>query len=141
MLVHHENTKKHRTSAVFSIEEVSHGVAPGGVRAFVGLQRIGGLLGGFFFAAVGAAVGEAGLAGLEFELFAANYAGFDGIGHEIMIPPCGGRNLRTQIADLRLRASRSCSSDGEREILCSSSKAAPHRITPVLTDDHKFGHR
>ena len=69
------------TSAVFAVEEVTHGLAAGGVGAFVGLQRVGGFLGGFVFAAVGTAVGESGLAGFEFEFFAANYTDFDGIRH------------------------------------------------------------
>ena len=68
-------------SAIFAIEEIAHGFASGGVGAFVGLQRIGGFLRAFFFAAVGAAVGESGFAGFEFELFTADYAGFDGIRH------------------------------------------------------------
>ena len=76
-----------RILAIFPVEQITHGFSACGVRAPVGFQRVRG----FFrvcrlsFAAVGTAVGEAGLAGLEFELFAADYAGFDGIGHVSMI--------------------------------------------------------
>lgn len=73
-------------SAVFAVEEVAHGFAAGGVGAFVGLQRVGGCLAcGVFFAAVGTAVGESGLAGFEFEFFSADYASFDGVRHALMI--------------------------------------------------------
>lgn len=58
---------------VFAIEKIAHGLATGGVGAFVGFQRIARRLPrGFSFAAVRAAVGEAGLAGLEFEFLSAN---------------------------------------------------------------------
>jgi hypothetical protein len=73
-------------SAVFAVEEVAHGFAAGSVGAFVGLQRVGGFLARrFFFAAIRAAVGEARFAGLEFEFFSADYAGFDGMRHLFMI--------------------------------------------------------
>jgi hypothetical protein len=40
---------------------------------------------GFFFAAIGAAVGKAGLAGFEFEFFAADCAGLNRERHSLMI--------------------------------------------------------
>jgi hypothetical protein len=73
-------------SAVFAIEEIAHGFAAGGVGAFIGFERVGGLLvGGFFFAALRAAISESGLSGLEFEFLSADYAGFDGVRHVSMI--------------------------------------------------------
>ena len=73
--------------AVFAVEEIAHGFAARGGRASIGFQRVRGCLGvcGLLFAAVGTAVGEARLAGLEFECLAADYAGFDRIGHISMI--------------------------------------------------------
>jgi hypothetical protein len=71
---------------VFAVQQIAHGFAAGGVGAFVGLERVAGRLPvGFFFAAVGATIGESGLAGLEFEFLSAGYAGFDGIRHLLMI--------------------------------------------------------
>jgi len=71
-------------STVFAVEEVAHGAAAGGVDFELGtaLCVVGGAarlgLGGFFrLAAGGAAIGEAGLAGMELELLVANDAGFD----------------------------------------------------------------
>ena len=43
------------------------------------------MAGGFFPTAVRTAIGESGLAGFEFEFFAADCTGFDGIGHVLMI--------------------------------------------------------
>lgn len=51
-----------------------------------------------FFAAVGTAVSEAGLAGLEFEFLAADYAGFGGIRHISMIQ---GRIGNAQVGQQR----------------------------------------
>ena len=74
------------TSAVLAIKQIAHSFAAGGVGALIGLQRIGRLRSGrFFFAAIRTAVGESGLAGLEFEFFAADDAGFDGISHAFSI--------------------------------------------------------
>ena len=82
-----------RILAVFPVEEVAHGFAARGVRASVGFQRVRGYLGvcSLSFAAVGTAVGEAGLAGLEFEFLAADYAGFDRIRHISMIQGPGNQ--------------------------------------------------
>ena len=73
--------------AVFPVEEIAHGFVARSVRASIGFQRVRGCLGvcRLFFAAVGTAVREARLAGLEFEFLAADYAGFGGIGHISMI--------------------------------------------------------
>ncbi len=71
-------------SAVFAVEQVAHGFAAGSVGAFVGLPAFGGFrsgIGGVFFTAFGTAVGEAGLAGFQFEFFAANYADLNRICH------------------------------------------------------------
>lgn len=71
-------------SAVFAVEQVAHGFAASGVRAFVGLPSFGGFrpgTGGVFFTAIGTAVGETGLAGFQFEFFAANDANFNRICH------------------------------------------------------------
>lgn len=69
-------------SAIFAIQQIAHSLAPGGVRALIGFERIGAFLAGrFFFAAVRTPVGEAGLSGFEFKFFAAYYAGFDRICH------------------------------------------------------------
>ncbi len=75
------------SSAVFTVEEIPHRVSSSLVRcshclAFVrvhgalgyGVHRFGG-------AALGAAVGESGFVGLQFELFVADDADFDGKGH------------------------------------------------------------
>jgi len=67
-------------SAVFAVEQVAHRFAAGSVGAFVGLPAFGGFrsgIGGVFFTAFGTAVGEAGLAGFQFEFFAANDTSFD----------------------------------------------------------------
>jgi hypothetical protein len=77
-----EDTGHHRgqMSAVFAIEQIAHGFAASGVGALVGLPSFGGFrsgTGGVFFTAFGTAVGEAGLAGFQFEFFAANYASFN----------------------------------------------------------------
>jgi hypothetical protein len=68
---------------IFAVEQVAHGFAAGGIGAFVGLQGIGSVpFGiGFFVAALGTAVCESRLARFEFEFFAADYAGFDRVGH------------------------------------------------------------
>ena len=69
--------------AVFAVEEVAHGFAAGGVGFARGLEGVGAGSGGisFVFAAGGAAVGEAGFARFQLELFRADDAGFDGEGH------------------------------------------------------------
>ena len=74
-------------SAVFAVEQVAHGFAAGGVGfalifALVGIH--GTLAAGFVFvgfAAFGTTVGEAGLTRFQFELLAADHAGFDGKRH------------------------------------------------------------
>ena len=66
--------------AVLAVEEVAHGLAAGCVGSAVG--GAGGVRGfGFGVAALGAAVGKAGLAGFQLELFVADDADFDGEGH------------------------------------------------------------
>ena len=77
-----------RYLAVFSVEKVAHGAAAGGVDFVLGaaLGVVGGAarlgLGRFFgFAAGRAAIGEAGLAGVELEFLVTNDARFDGEGH------------------------------------------------------------
>jgi hypothetical protein len=74
-------------SAVFSVEKIPHGFAAGRVGSLVGLQRVGGFssVGTFFCAAIRAAIGETGLAWFKFEFFSADYAGFDGIRHGIIL--------------------------------------------------------
>lgn len=74
-------------SAVLAVKQIPHGLTAGGVCAFVGFQRVRRFLriGRFFITAIGAAVGETGLAGLEFELLSADDAGLDGIRHVLMI--------------------------------------------------------
>jgi hypothetical protein len=74
--------------AVFAIEEIAHGAAASGVdfergAAFDVVGRGMGLGNSRFFwlAAGGAAVGEAGLAGAEFEILVADDAGFNWEGH------------------------------------------------------------
>ncbi len=73
--------------AVFTVEEVAYGLPASGVRlacrfTLVGVhaQLVFGR-GCFRGAALGAAVGETGLIRLEFELFRADGADFDGEGH------------------------------------------------------------
>ena len=81
-----------RGLAIFTVEKVAHGLAT----SFVGFRKgtaivsvHGGLSsGGLDFtglrlAALGTAIGEAGLIGLELELFRADGAGFDGEGHAV----------------------------------------------------------
>jgi hypothetical protein len=76
-----------RALAVLAIEEVAHGLTTGFVRfscvlEFVGvLAAFGSGFGLFGGAAVGAAVGEAGFVGLQFELLFADDADFDGERH------------------------------------------------------------
>lgn len=72
--------------AIFPVQQVAHRFAASGVRTLVRLQRVGGVgAGRFFFAAIGTPVGESGLAGLQFEFFAAGHAGFDRVRHFLMI--------------------------------------------------------
>ena len=87
-------------STIFAIQQVPHGFAARRVRAFVGLQGISRFCPrvAFLFTARRTAIGEAGLARLELELFATNGAGFDRIGrhHLYFIAkldrPFGARN-------------------------------------------------
>ena len=92
-------TGDHKTNlAVFPVEEIAHGFAARGVRPSIGFQRVRGCLRvcRILFAAVGTAVSEARLAGLEFEFLAADYAGFGGIGHISMIQ---GRIWNAQVGE------------------------------------------
>jgi hypothetical protein len=87
LLIHHRGhggAQRTGWSAIFAIEKIAHGFAAGCIRAFVGFQWVGGVLGTarFFVAALGTAVGESGLAGFEFKFFTARYASFDRVGHK-----------------------------------------------------------
>src|SRR5215471_16796622 len=68
---------------VFSVQQVAHRLPA----SFVLFARVGGkfalaMIVGFRFAAIGTAVGETGLAGLQFELFSADDANSDGECHK-----------------------------------------------------------
>jgi hypothetical protein len=73
--------------AVFAVEKVTHGAAAGGIDFVCGaaLDVVSGaefVFGGFLrLAAGGAAIREAGLAGVKLELLVTNDAGFDREGH------------------------------------------------------------
>jgi hypothetical protein len=71
-------------SAFFTIEHVTH-CTPASCALFLARALVAEVATGFFirfrFAALGAAIGKAGLAGPQFELFTANDTGFDWESH------------------------------------------------------------
>jgi len=71
------------SSAVLAIKQILHGLTPGGVRAFVGLQWISSLRSGIrvIFTARGTTIRKSGLSGPKLKFFTANNTRFDWIRH------------------------------------------------------------
>src|SRR5437868_3117782 len=82
-----ERRREKQRSAIFAIKQVAHGVAAGGVgfALIFALVSVHGTLRDWVYilglTALRTAVGEPRLAGFEFELLAAGYAGFDRESH------------------------------------------------------------
>ena len=100
-------------SAVFAVEHVAHGAAAqsvalgldSAVHAAIGEVDAGTSgfgFGGLRFAARGAAIGKAGLAGQELKFIPANDTGFDRKCHATMVAKngCGNREGATALAEL-----------------------------------------